>query len=191
MAEELGGTSLTVEDLEAALRQRGGLLDVTVDDLLVIFRLALEEAEKRRRRFHAKEWIRDIMKSPVVTCTPETTVVAAARILLEHNLHCLPVVIEGDRLVGLVTESDLMFQFASPEVGGVLGGLLARKRALRAGPTVADVMVRKVVTVRPEEPIRRAIQLMLRHGYGRLPVVEQDNLLVGIVARKDLLSFLD
>ncbi|KKM11436.1 hypothetical protein SY88_08385 [Clostridiales bacterium PH28_bin88] len=178
------------EDLAAALQQMGKVVDVTPEDLLRIFDLTLTEVQKRHQTFCHKEWVREIMKSPVITCTPQTTVEAAARILLEKNIHCLPVVEEGEKLVGIVTESDLLFQFSSEPAGSPVKHLFSRKRVQKPGERIGDIMVKHVTTLHPEDSIKKVIHLMLKHGYGRIPVVDQENILVGIVARKDILQFL-
>lgn len=178
------------EDLEAALRRLDTMVDVTTEDLMRIINLTLEETEKRMRTFEGKEWIGQIMSSPVITCPPHTPVEEAARILVERDIHCLPVVAEGDKLVGIVTESDLMFQFSPPPAGGSLKELFSRRRVHRQGRLVGEVMVGRVAVAHPEDPIQKAIQLMLKHGYGRIPVTDRENTLVGIIARKDILHFL-
>ncbi|OAT85928.1 hypothetical protein A6M21_05225 [Desulfotomaculum copahuensis] len=130
------------------------------------------------------------MKSPVITCKPDTPVEEAARLLLEHDIHCLPVVTEGEKLAGIVTESDLMFQFSTVPVSGSIKDLFSRKRAHRTGRLAGEIMVHRVATVHPDDPIQAAVNLILKHGYGRIPVVDHENRLVGIVARKDILHFL-
>jgi len=166
----------------------GTSLDVTFDDLWQVVNRTLAESERRKSLFATREFIRDIMTGPVVTCTPATIVADAAQLLLTHDLHCLPVVDNGV-LVGIVTEADLIYQFSPPIHEGPLAHLLSRKRAHRTGHTVNEVMTRQVVAVHPEDSIESAVHLLLKHGFGRLPVVDGDNHVVGIVARRDLLRF--
>ncbi|HHW44777.1 MAG TPA: CBS domain-containing protein [Desulfotomaculum sp.] len=182
--------SVILEDVEAVLQQTGKMMDITPEDLLTIIGLTLDQVEKRQSTFEGKQWIGEIMTAPVITCTPDTTVEEAAHILLEKNIHCLPVVDPGDELVGIVTESDLILQFAAVPTGSFLLDLIMRKRLPKTGHTVGEIMVKKVATVHPGDPIQKAIQLIIRHGYGRIPVVDGDNRVVGIVARKDILHFL-
>jgi CBS domain-containing protein len=179
-----------LEDVEAALQQTGKVMDITPEDLLTIVDLTLDQAEKRQSTFEGKQWIGEIMTVPVITCTPDTTIEEAARILLEKNIHCLPVVDRENKLVGIVTESDLIFQFSAVPAGGSLLDLLMRKKLPKSGHTIGEIMVKKVTTVHPGDPIQNAIQLIIKHGYGRIPVVDGDNRVVGIVARKDILHFL-
>lgn len=182
--------NILLEDVEAALQQVRGIVDITPEDLLKIVALTLNEVEKRKGKFQSKEWIKEIMKAPVITCTPDTTIPEAVRILLEQNLHCLPVIDAGGKLVGIVTETDLMLQFSPETLKASLKDLFLRKKVRGAGQKIGDVMVKKVVSANPEDPINKVIHLMLKYGYGRIPVVNKDNVLIGIVARKDVLGFL-
>jgi len=176
------------EDLENALEHMGTSLDVTFDDLWRVVNGTLDQARRRKDLFASREFIRDIMTSPVVTCAPGAGIVDAAELLLTHDIHCLPVV-ENGTLAGIVTESDLIYQF-SPESGeSPLHHLFFRKRAHRPGHTVGEVMTREVVAVHPEDSIETAVHVLLKHGFGRLPVVDGDHRVVGIVARRDLLRF--
>ncbi|MBE3586133.1 MAG: CBS domain-containing protein [Thermoanaerobacter sp.] len=179
-----------LEDVEAALRQTGKVMDITPEDLLALIGLTLEQAEKRQSTFEGKQWIGEIMTVPVITCSPDATIEEAARILLEKNIHCLPVVDREGGLVGIVTESDLIFQFSAVPAGGSLLHLLRRKKLPKSGRTIGEIMIERVVAVHPDDPIQKAVRLMIKYGYGRIPVVEGDNRLAGIVARKDILYFL-
>lgn len=137
--------------------------------------------------------VRDVMTSAVITVQPETTFKETAQRLLDYGVTGLPVVDGEGRLVGLVTEADLM----SKEAFGTrkhrpLEALLdqltgeARWVGKAAGLTAGQVMTTDVVTARPNEDIRVAARRMLDRQVKRLPVVEDDRL-VGIVSRHDLL----
>jgi CBS domain-containing protein len=180
---------VTPEDLEAALEQMGGTLDVTFEDLRQVVDLTLEHARQRKALFESREWIREIMRNPVITCTPDAGVHDAAQLMLENNIHCLPVVHGENTLAGIVTESDLMHQLSPESTESPVHHLFARRRAKRAGHTVGEVMTREAVTVHPDDSIEAAVHLLMKHGFGRLPVVDRENHLVGIVARQDLLRF--
>lgn len=123
---------------------------------------------------------RDIMTSPVVTVTPDTSLKDAAAALVEHGINAVPVVGDGRRLVGIVSEADLL-RLEEPHGAG-RGSPPARK-----GPrTVREVMTRAVYTMPEDADAAAAARLMLRHGLKSIPVVA-GGLVVGIVARRDLL----
>jgi len=118
------------------------------------------------------------MKRDLVTVQPEASLSEAARLLKANRIHHLPVV-EGDRLVGIVTDTDLRNAML-PGGPGEAGG----------GPrTVEKIMTRKVVTLSPEDTIDDAMLILSRNRFGALPVVDGGRL-VGIVAKTDVLSAL-
>jgi CBS domain-containing protein len=124
---------------------------------------------------------RDIMTSPVVTVTPDTSLKDAAAALVEHGINAVPVVDDGRRLVGIVSEADLL----QPEEPHGAGRGSPPRRQPRPR-TVREVMTRAVYTMPEDADAAAAARLMLRHGLKSLPVVA-GGLVVGIVARRDLL----
>jgi CBS domain-containing protein len=102
---------------------------------------------------------------------PLTPVSEAARLMRTQDVGSVPVVDEG-RLVGMVTDRDIALR------------LVAEGKDAQATP-VAEVASADVITVRPEQELDSALQLMARHQVRRLPVVE-NNRLVGIVAQADV-----
>jgi CBS domain-containing protein len=125
---------------------------------------------------------RDIMTSPVVTVTPDTSLKDAAAALVEHGINAVPVVDEGRRLVGIVSEADLL----RPEEphGAGRGSPPARKQPRPR--TVREVMTRAVYTMPEDADAAAAARLLLRHNLKSVPVVT-GGVVVGMVARRDLL----
>jgi len=137
--------------------------------------------------------VADVMTRRVIVTREDTPFKEIARRMSEHGVSGLPVVDAGDRLVGIVSEGDLL----AAEDGGHHGNLIlewfiGRKRLeeieakgddLRA----RDVMMRDVVTIGPAEPIDAAARSMLTNGVKRLPVVDDEGKVVGIVSRTDVL----
>jgi CBS domain-containing protein len=121
----------------------------------------------------------DIMTSPVVTVTPDTSLKEVAALLVERQINAVPVVDAGGRLCGIVSEADLLALEAAPGGAGARGG--------RVGPphTAGEVMSRSVYTL-TEGTDAAAARMMLRHNLKSVPVVAGDRV-VGIVARRDLL----
>jgi CBS domain-containing protein len=141
--------------------------------------------------------VRDVMTAPVVTVTPDTPFPELVERLLRHSISGLPVVDEDGRLVGIVTEADLISKEA---YGGhrrralelladVVAGGETRWAIKGKGRTAAQVMTRDVQTARSGEDIRLAARRFVEHHLKRLPVVD-DGTLVGIVSRSDLLQVL-
>jgi CBS domain-containing protein len=117
--------------------------------------------------------VRDLMVSDVVTIEPSTSVVDAAKRMIQEEKGPLPIV-EGDRPVAIVTDRDI----------------IARVVAEGRDPnslTVDDIATRELVTIRPDQDVDEARQLMAQHELDRILVVEGDRL-VGIISEADIRS---
>lgn len=125
--------------------------------------------------------IREWMTPSPITVGPTTPVTGLPQMMSLRRLRHLPVV-EGERLVGIITDRDLRTVLPSPATSfsaGEIHFLLDRL-------TVDQVMTRRVLTVAPEEPLAEAVRQMLEHKIGALPVVEHGRL-VGIITEIDVL----
>jgi CBS domain-containing protein len=136
----------------------------------------------------------DIMVKDVVTAGPEASVRELATIMLERRISGMPVVDGGGRLLGVVSEGDLIRR---PEIDTdrvKLGWLrlllsdeaLARDFVKSHGRKAREVMTQPAISVAADAPLAEVVRLMERHRVKRLPVVEQGKL-VGLVTRTDLL----
>lgn len=147
--------------------------------------------------------VRDVMNTEPVACQATDTVSEAVLLLKRNDISGMPV-LEGAKLVGVVSESDLLRLLSSEEEGGLwlpspLEILevpirdLIRWEKLQAGAEevgktqVSEMMTKNVHTVTPEDTIEEAASIMVRHRINRLPVLE-DEKLVGIVTRGDIIS---
>lgn len=140
---------------------------------------------------------RDVMTSPVLTVKAETPVAEVAAFLLEHRISAAPVEDENGRMVGIVSEGDLMRR---PETGterhpswwlALLSDARqdAREYLKSHGLHARDVMSRHVVTVDEEAPLEKIADLLEKHGIKRVPVMRGEKV-VGIVSRANLLRAL-
>ncbi|GLY75568.1 CBS domain-containing protein [Actinoallomurus iriomotensis] len=124
------------------------------------------------------------MTKSVVSAYPDAPFHEIVHVMIERGITALPVIDEDHRVLGFVSESDLLAKEAVEARPRRLG--LRRRRGGRA-TTAADLMTTPAVSVRPETTIVRAAQLLDRRGIKRLPVVDDQGRLVGIVSRRDLL----
>ena len=143
--------------------------------------------------------VKGVMRTDVVSIGPDATVKDLAHLLAEHHLGGVPVVDTDGQLVGIVTESDLVamdtdlhFPFYIQFLDSFIY-LESRKKfeeRLRktVGAFVKDVMTEDVRTVHPEDTVRQVASLMTEHRINRIPVVDADNKLVGIVGRHEVLT---
>lgn len=127
----------------------------------------------------------DVMTRDVVTIDRSSSLQDCATKMRVHGVGALPVV-DRFRLHGIIAESDVSGKGRVPTVRQRYSWLAGPRRNLRA-LTAADVMTPRVVTTTAESPIAAAAREMFRHRVHRLPVVDMDGLLVGIVSQSDLL----
>lgn len=129
--------------------------------------------------------ISDWMTSEVITITPDTPITQAHQIMKKNHIRRLPVV-EDDVLKGMVTIGDV--REASPSGATTLS--IWELNYLWSQLAVKDVMTSRVHTVTPTEPIINAAKLMLDHKISGLPVVDENNQLVGILTESDVFRML-
>ena len=146
--------------------------------------------------------VRDIMDADPATVRPEDDVETVLRLLRRHELHGVPVVNEGGRCVGIVTEADLIISDDAgdlhlPHYIELFGGVVyleplqrfeARIRKAFASK-VRDMMTEDPVTIEADAPVGEAAHLIATRKHNRLPVVEHGRL-VGVVTRVDVLDAL-
>lgn len=134
--------------------------------------------------------VSEVMSSPVVTVMPDTTFKDAVRLMRRKRVSGLPVVDARGRLVGIVSEGDLLNKVERREPDAYM--FETRRHRLyssrAAALDVASAMSTSVVSVRPDFPIALAAREMHTRGFKRLPVVDEKGKLVGIVSRGDLLT---
>ena len=116
--------------------------------------------------------IREIMTSNPSTVEPDKTVVDAARIMKQEDAGVVPVT-ENGRLTGMVTDRDIAIR------------VVAESKDPKS-TTVREVASSDLVTIDPQQDLDEALRLMAQHQVRRLPVVEEDGRLVGVVAQADV-----
>lgn len=171
----------------------GGLMTLHDADVL-------KYTHARPHGLPAKLPVRQVMETAITAIAPETSVSSVVSLLLEAPFRVLPVVDRQQRLLGIISTGDLINAGILPvrrglvrtalelgeEAAEVMKEPLARAR--ESSLTAQAVMNRQVRTVRPDQSIREAAALMLETGLRRLPVVENDGTLRGMLTRADLLQ---
>lgn len=138
--------------------------------------------------------VAEAMTREVVTVHPETPVGEVVRMLLYRDYRALPVVDRAGKLVGMITNGDLVERgglSARVDLLAALGGAALEAELARSGvrgKTAGDVMSRQITTVGPGERLDRAAHLMVERGIKRLPVVDAEGHLIGIISRVDILK---
>lgn len=127
----------------------------------------------KERGLHSRSTtVKDVMVDDVVTAEASMTLAEAARLMREHNVGILPVIVNA-KLAGVITDRDLV-------VRGIAQG---------ADPTltaVGEFVSNALICARPDTPLEEAMEVMAERQVGRLPVVDYDNHLVGIVTLSSL-----
>lgn len=141
---------------------------------------------------------RDVMVSPVITTGPAASVKEVAQILLKNHISAVPVVDDAGKLVGIISEGDLMRRAdlgTERHRAWWLAALFADQDALASeyvkqhGRKVADVMTKRLVTASPGATLNDIASLLEKHSIKRVPIVENGSL-VGIVSRANLIQAL-
>ncbi len=130
--------------------------------------------------------IENWMSKDVVTGAPEMSMMKASKIMKDKGIGRLPVVDDKGVIVGLVSDRDI--KEASPSKATTLD--MHELYYLLSEIKLKDIMTKKVVTVRTNETIERAAELMLEHNIGGMPVVDDDNKVVGVITDSDIFKVL-
>ncbi len=136
--------------------------------------------------------VRDVMTSEVVSVNEDVTYRKIVALLSEHRISAVPVVDDRRRVLGVVSEADLtrqMIQAADgPEHQAPPRTIRPREATWSAEASVAaDLMTAPAVTIEADASLAAAARLMEERAVKRLPVVDRDDVLIGIVSRRDLL----
>ena len=117
----------------------------------------------------------EVMTKKTVCCQPDDMVTTVAQLMQSENIGSIPVIEnkQNQKLVGIVTDRDLALKI-------VAKGLDAKSTK------VESVMTRKVVTCQAEDDLQKALDAMAEHQLRRIPIVDNDNKIVGIIAQADV-----
>ena len=187
----LPGVGITEEDVYAAMKSVPGYIDITPGDFKELYCIAYSHAQKR---FAASISAKDIMARRVVHVSPDTPMADIAEILSSSGVSGVPVVDPDLKVLGVLSEKDIFAQLASGETGNFMG-IIAR--CLRAkgcvalpvkGLTAREIMTSPAVTVREHTTLLEILEVLAENTINRLPVIDSEGRLVGMVARNDVLN---
>jgi CBS domain-containing protein len=168
----------------------GAVLDVTVSDLILI----TDKARKHAQMRHAEALlVKNLMTRPVHTISPDTTLSEAAHLMLSMQISGLPVVDPLKRLIGIITEADLLNAVGVPchhpthNIWQTLEAMFSGPIQLREpSETVGALMITEVITMHPQHSVHDALDAMKAHRVKRLVVVDGERHPVGIISRSNL-----
>lgn len=184
-----GRLGVTQDDIHAVLAQYDQVLPVATDDLEDILQRAEMRAYERRSKGVD---CAAIMSRDVQVVGPKTSLREALRYLREHHIKALPVVDPDNRLIGILTQTDLLdkadwgMQAVGSGLGWRLRAITKSDRALEG--KVEDIMSTPVKAARPETPIAQLVPFMADNGLHHLPVVDTSGHVVGIITQSDVMA---
>jgi CBS domain-containing protein len=117
--------------------------------------------------------VQDVMTSEVKSCRPETSLAVAAVMMLDYDCGALPVVNDENKVIGIITDRDIAIAAAT-------------KARLASEIPVGEVISRKVYSAMPNEDIHAALKTMRHEKIRRLPIVNRDGMLQGILSLNDI-----
>ena len=135
--------------------------------------------------------VRDVMTTQVIAVKRSASYKEMAASLRQHRVSAFPVIDDGEKVIGVVSEADLLAKEALAHHDGITAMLHHREHQKAEGLTAGDLMTPRPVTVTPDDTVEHAARLMYTLQVRRLPVVDAAGHLVGIVSRSDLLAVFD
>lgn len=149
--------------------------------------------------YHEKEegyLAKDIMSTKVIAVNPKTTVEEISRIFVSNSISGVPVINKENRVIGVVSESDIIFREIrhDPSLVERLGDIvLSRKlrEVERAGKTAGEIMTSPPITVHEGTPLRELVQIITEKKIKRIIIVDKEGHPVGIVSKIDIVKVLE
>jgi CBS-domain-containing membrane protein len=175
------------EDLRAALKEMRTYVDITEEDLRKVYEIALRHA---RERFESSMPVRDIMTKNVVATTRDADLHEAARLLSENRISGMPVIDDSKRVIGVISEADLLVLAGMTRehtFKDILRGLLGQPLPSgKIGSTVGDIMSFPPITSKADDAVGEVAKIFDERRIKRLPVVDDNGKLLGIISRADI-----
>lgn len=191
MSTERLHQELTEQDIIEAMQAMEGYIDITPADFKAIYQRAYCHAWERLRR---SVLAHQLMTRTVIRVHPETPLSDVARLMATHHISGLPVVDQQEHLVGIISEKDFLRRMGTTghdSFMAVVADCLTTKGCAALGienqPAQA-IMTSPAIAVSAQASAQEIAALMGRHGINRLPVVDADNKVVGILSRADLIQ---
>jgi len=182
--------TISDEDIYQAMQEISGYLDITPGDFKEIYSHAYKHAvEKIARSITAQH----IMNTNVISVSRNTPLLEVARIMAEAGISGVPVIDDAENLAGVISEKDFLHCIAGRDAQSFLSIILQfledRNGVMQAvqGKTAEDIMTAPAITVVETASVIDIIKTFKKHAINRVPVVDQNGRLRGIITRANLL----
>jgi CBS-domain-containing membrane protein len=183
----LDACGISDEDLRSALIEMRAYMDVTEEDLKKIYEIALRHA---RERVTFQIPVRNMMTRNVVTVRPDAELHAAAALLSENRISGMPVIDDQGRVIGVISEADILIMAGMKRdhtFKDILRNIIGEPvPAKKGGKKVQDVMSFPPITSKADDDVGEVARILDERRIKRLPVVDDEGMLLGIVSRADI-----
>lgn len=126
--------------------------------------------------------VKDQMTTPAITLTPDASFQEALKLMRERQIRRIPIVNEYGKLVGIVSERDLLHAEPSPATSLSIWEMNYLLWKLKVG----DLMCKKVIAVTPQTALQDAAALLIKHKIGGLPVIDTEQKVIGVITETDI-----
>jgi len=184
----LGCVEITEGDLENALRDLGTYVDISIEDLKILCESAVRHA---RIRLASYVPVRDVMTREVITVDRDANLGDVSRLLSEKEISGVPVIDDRRKVLGVITEADVLSMSGVRKghtIREIIGHLLGEPLPGPSDGKVGDFMSSPPFIVRPDADVREAAAILDKRRIKRLPVVDEEGRLVGIISRGDIVK---
>jgi CBS domain-containing protein len=174
------------DDILTAMKEIDGYLDISFGDFKELYHIACSHALKRlMQSVKAK----DIMTKKVVYVYEQTSSREIAKVMAKHNVSGIPVIDDGEQVVGIISENDFLSRMGKKEIKSFMNiiALCLEDKGCLAKPirnqNAEDIMTSPVITANEETPVSDIVNLFADKKINRVPILRQVRKLVGIVSR--------
>ena len=176
------------DDIYDAMKEISGYLDITPGDFKEVFRFAYQHAVERLSSVKAG----DVMVTEVISVTGKTPLDQVAAVMARHGISGVPVVEEGERVVGVISEKDFLTRMGEQDAETFMGVVAECLKGLGCvavsirGQNAEDIMTSPAVTVNEETSVMEIANILTGKNINRVPVINREGHLVGIISRADI-----
>ncbi len=182
--------SISEEDLQAARAELKAYVDVTDEDLMKIYVLAVRHS---RVRHSTMVMVQNVMTEKVISVTPDMSIHEAARLLSANKITGLPVIDENNRVIGVISTADIYIPEGTKKDNPfrkLLHRLREKRGQANGNERIGAAMSAPPITTEPDADVKEVAAVLDLHRIKRLPVVDPDGKLIGIISRGDIVKAL-
>lgn len=189
-ADNCRPVDISDDDIYDAMKEIPGYLDITPGDFKEVYRFAYQHAVERFSSVKAGA----AMVREVISVTRKTPLVQVAEAMARHGVSGVPVVEEGERVVGVISEKDFLTRMGEQDAKTFMGVVAECLKGLGCvavsirGQNAEDIMTSPAVTVNEETSIMEIANILTEKNINRVPVINQQDRLVGIITRADVVG---